>query len=197
MKDKAIKIIFGLGNHGEVYQKNRHNIGMMVVNHLAKKLDLKFKSETLERIFIAKTTLDPPNPVNSSKDEGRECQVILVLSKNFINLSGTPLAKILSYYKVEIENVLVIHDEIELPFSNIRMKRGGGHHGHNGLRDIIAHCGAHFDRLSFGVGRPEHKSQVADYVLSDFSKIEEKELNALIETACSLTMDWVHGSLVI
>ena len=97
-----------------------------------------------------------------------------------MNLSGNSVQPVQHFFKVELEDVIVIHDDIDLPFGAVRFKKGGGHGGHNGLRSIDAHIGKEYIRVRVGVGKPEHKSQVADYVLHDFSFEESTHLNTLI-----------------
>jgi PTH1 family peptidyl-tRNA hydrolase len=97
-----------------------------------------------------------------------------------MNLSGTSVQPVKHFFKVELEDIIVIHDDIDLPFGAVRFKRGGGHGGHNGLRSLDSHITKEYLRVRVGVGKPEHKSQVADYVLHDFSQDEVPMLNALI-----------------
>ncbi len=98
-----------------------------------------------------------------------------------MNLSGRSVQPVKHFFKVELEDVIVIHDDIDLPFGAVRFKRGGGHGGHNGLKSLDAHLTKEYIRVRIGVGKPEHKSQVSDYVLHDFSQDEEQDLDALIE----------------
>ncbi len=97
-----------------------------------------------------------------------------------MNLSGKSVQPVKNFFKIELEDIIVIHDDIDLPFGAVRFKKGGGHGGHNGLRSIDAHIGKEYLRVRVGVGKPEHKSQVADYVLHDFNADEAKELESLI-----------------
>jgi PTH1 family peptidyl-tRNA hydrolase len=110
-------------------------------------------------------------------------KVILAKSTGFMNLSGAPVQALMKFYSIPIEQVLVVHDELDIPFGEIRSKLAGGHAGHNGLRDIIARCGAEFYRIRIGIGRPPGQMDVAAFVLQDFSTIERKELPVLLELA--------------
>jgi PTH1 family peptidyl-tRNA hydrolase len=110
-------------------------------------------------------------------------KVILAKSTGFMNLSGAPVQALMKFYSIPIEQVLVVHDELDIPFGELRSKLAGGHAGHNGLRDIIARCGAEFHRIRFGIGRPPGQMEVADFVLQDFSTLERKELPVLLELA--------------
>lgn len=109
-----------------------------------------------------------------------------------MNLSGKSVLPVKQFFKVELEDVIVIHDDIDLPFGAVRFKRGGGHGGHNGLKSIDAHLTKEYIRVRIGVGKPEHQSQIADYVLHDFTSDEQKVLNRLIEhvtLACKKLLD--------
>ena len=154
-------LVFGLGNPGDQYAKTRHNIGQMVVNYLAS--NSKFsthKSRTdIADIHIAGT------PVTLAK------------SKLYMNESGGPLKSLADFYKIPVDKVIVVQDEIDLPFSTIRIKQGGGDNGHNGLKDITTHFGGPgYFRVRLGVGRPSGTQAPADWVLKPFSSSEQKEL---------------------
>lgn len=164
-------LVVGLGNPGPGYQSNRHNVGHMVLDVLAKRHNAQFK-------------------VHKSVALTAECRIIasgkkIILAKStgFMNLSGAPVQALMKFYSIPIEQVLVVHDELDIPFGEIRAKLAGGHAGHNGLRDIIARCGAEFHRIRFGIGRPPGQMEVAAFVLQDFSTIERKELPVLLELA--------------
>ena len=164
-------LVVGLGNPGPNYQSNRHNVGHMVLDVLAKRHNATFKLHksialTAECRFVA---------------GGKK--IILAKSTGFMNLSGAPVQALMKFYSIPIERVLVVHDELDIPFGEIRHKTSGGHAGHNGLRDIIAKCTADFHRLRFGIGRPPGSQEVANFVLQDFSSVERKELAVLLELA--------------
>lgn len=164
-------LVVGLGNPGPSYQSNRHNVGHMVLDVLAKRHSASFK-------------------VHKSVALTAECRfsaggkkVVLAKSTGFMNLSGAPVQALMKFYSIPIEQVLVVHDELDIPFGEIRQKVAGGHAGHNGLRDIIAKCSAEFQRIRFGIGRPPGQMEVANFVLQDFSSVERKELPVLLELA--------------
>ena len=161
----------GLGNPGPGYQNNRHNVGQMVVDELATKFGVGFKAHKSGSL-IAEYKM-----VGGSK-------IVLAKSTSFMNLSVNPVSKLLSFYSLDPERLVVIHDELDLDFRDIRNKFDGGHAGHNGLRDISAKVGTGYHRVRFGIGRPPGHMPVADFVLKDFSASERKELSTLIELAC-------------
>ncbi len=162
-------LIAGLGNPGPSYQHNRHNVGQMVVDEIAKRLGAKFKTHK-SLAFIAEGSL------NGQK-------LVLLKSLGFMNLSGNPVSAVAKFFDVPTKNLIVVHDELDIPFGDIRSKFSGGHAGHNGLRDIIKHLGNDFQRVRFGIGRPPGSMEVADFVLQNFSTEEKKELDVLVAIA--------------
>src|ERR1700749_4592690 len=158
-------IIAGLGNPGPEYAGNRHNAGHMVVDLLAEQLGVRFKAHRT-RNEIA---------------DGRLAGVPVTLAKprTYMNESGAPRA---SFYKVPPERVVVVHDELDIPFGAIRLKLGGGDNGHNGLRSVTRSLGTNdYYRVRFGIGRPPGRMDAATFVLRDFSTPERKELPLLID----------------
>lgn len=152
-----IKVIVGLGNPGSHYQKTRHNVGFLFLDHLVSLYSVNWSVSSQFQAEIA--------DINCG---GR--QLVLIKPMTFMNKSGLSVGKVLRYYKLTPEELLVVHDEIELPEVVVKMKLGGGHAGHNGLRDIITHINSRdFYRLRIGVGRPLDGSGVAEYVLSNLS----------------------------
>lgn len=141
----------------------------MVVDELAKRLGAKFKTHK-SLAFVAEGSLD-----------GKK--LVLLKSLGFMNLSGSPVAAVAKFLDVPTENLIVVHDELDIPFGDIRSKFSGGHAGHNGLRDIIKHLGNDFHRIRFGIGRPPGSMEVADFVLQNFSSTEKKELDVLVAIA--------------
>ncbi|QKJ25926.1 aminoacyl-tRNA hydrolase [Aquiluna borgnonia] len=164
-------LVVGLGNPGPSYQSNRHNVGQQVLDVLASRIGVNFKSHKTIAL-CAEGRLSPGAP-----------KVILAKSTGYMNLSGAPVSALMKYYSVPIERVIVVHDELDIPFGDIRTKLSGGHAGHNGLRDIISKCSAEFHRIRFGIGRPPGRQEVADFVLEDFGSSERKELPVLLELA--------------
>lgn len=163
-------LVLGLGNPGGRYRHNRHNAGFMVVDRLASRAGVACDRKQLGAL-VTRTTV-------------RGEDVVLAQPQSFMNLSGQPAASLKGFYKCPIERIVVVHDELDLPFGDIRVKVGGGHGGHNGLRDIQARLGGNgFVRVRFGVGRPPEGWQTANYVLADFTAEESAELDTLVDRA--------------
>lgn len=158
-------LIAGLGNPGSQYAKNRHNIGFMVLDVLASELGVKFSESKNLKSYIA-----------VSKN------VILCKPTTFMNASGEALCLCQNYYKSN--EMLVVHDELEIPYGALRFKRAGGHGGHNGLKSIDIHCGNDYIRARCGIGRPEKKSMIAQYVLSDFKDDPRDLIDACMRAIC-------------
>jgi PTH1 family peptidyl-tRNA hydrolase len=167
--DQLTYLIAGLGNPGKDYQNNRHNVGFMAINVIAKELgfsNIKVKSKSV---------------VLEGKWNNKK--VILVKPQTFMNLSGTAVSSLVRFYKVELENLILIHDDLDLPSLSIRLRPGGGAAGQKGIASIIQQLGSQqFNRVRIGIGRPSGRMDPADYVLQNFSKQEEKELSFLFET---------------
>jgi len=153
----------GLGNPGSSYAKTRHNIGWRVIDRLV--------SDTGAR-EISKSSFDGKLY--------RQGDRLFLKPTTYMNRSGKSVLSVKQFFKIDPESIVVIHDDIDLPFGAIRFKRGGGHGGHNGLRSIDAHLGRDYARIRIGVGKPEHKTQVSDYVLHDFTADETRWLDAII-----------------
>lgn len=167
MASDPILLIAGLGNPGNQYQDTRHNAGFWLVDQLARqhggmfRPEHKFAGETC-RINIA----------------GQPCW--LLKPQTFMNRSGQSLKLLASFYRIPTEAILVVHDELDLPPGTVRLKRGGGHGGHNGLRDISHHLGQHFARLRVGIGHPGEREKVVAYVLERPSQNEAKAIDEAI-----------------
>jgi len=157
-------LITGLGNPGSKYELTRHNIGFLVIDEITKNLSLK--TSINKSTFISEL-------VKSS-------DTLFAKPQTFMNNSGQSIEAISSYYNIVNEDIIVIHDDIDLPFGSVKFKIGGGHGGHNGLRSTDAHIGKDYIRIRIGVGKPEHKNDVANYVLSNFSKEEFSALSDII-----------------
>ena len=165
-------LFVGLGNPGSQYEETRHNIGFKIIDKLVDDFGARDISKTSFHGKLYRTT-------NS----------FFLKPTTFMNLSGKSVQPVKQFFKVELENIIVIHDDIDLPFGAVRFKRGGGHGGHNGLKSLDAHITKEYLRVRVGVGKPEHKSQVADYVLNDFAEDEAQMLEKLIAhvtNACKL-----------
>jgi PTH1 family peptidyl-tRNA hydrolase len=168
-------VVLGLGNPGPGYAGNRHNFGAMVVDLLAERLGTRFSKGARGRADVAEGRLGPP---------GRGPRVVLAKARSYMNESGGPAAAVLGFYKVAPEQLVVVHDELDLPFGTIKLKRGGGHGGHNGLRSLDQSLGSkEYLRVRVGIGRPPGRQDPADYVLKDFGSAERKELPLEIERA--------------
>ena len=172
-------LVVGLGNPGFEYSQTRHNIGFMVLDKFLEKLGrtsffLKFNSEIYKS--------------NSFNKE-----LLLVKPLTFVNRSGTSVSNIVSHYDIKTDEILVIHDDLDIDFGSIKLKCGGGTGGHNGLESIVEHLGGEdFNRLRFGIGRPPGKKDPAVFVLSGFRKAEIDELDFLIEKSISAIKDYIY-----
>ena len=169
----SIRIIAGLGNPEDKYERTLHNAGFWFVDALAEKYGGSFRYEKKFDADYCKINL-----------HGQD--VWLVKPQSYMNLSGGPIRGVIDYYRLTVAELLVAHDEIDLPPGTTRLKQGGGHGGHNGLRDIIQHCGAEFVRLRLGVGHPGEKSQVTNYVLKRGSADVEHAIEDNIVDAISV-----------
>ncbi|MDQ7042930.1 MAG: aminoacyl-tRNA hydrolase [Sulfurimonas sp.] len=162
-------LIVGLGNPGSDYEQTRHNIGFMLIDALIKRLNAKSVTSTS---FLGLTY--------KTKNH------FLLKPQTFMNLSGDSVVKVKNFYK--IEDVIVIHDDLDLPFGSLRFKRGGGHGGHNGLKSIDANIGKEYIRVRMGIGKPEHKGEVVSYVLGKFSEQQQKYLDTWIDKTCDAVL---------
>jgi peptidyl-tRNA hydrolase, PTH1 family len=167
----TMNIIACLGNPGKKYISNRHNIGFILGSYLAGVYHAGTEKKEFSSITARFTINDSPN--------------LLIFPQTFMNNSGKAISAALAFHKIEPEHLIVIHDEIELPFGDIRQKKGGGHKGHNGLRSIMEQIGTgDFYRIRFGVGRPDNPElSVADYVLSNFTGDEKEKFTELFPLA--------------
>ncbi len=175
-------LIVGLGNPGERYKATRHNIGFMILDVFANHSHLNWKDNKKEE--ETQTNLD-------------QVKLHLLKPKEFMNLSGNAVARIAKTYKIPASQILVVQDEVDLPFGKIKNKIGGGTAGHNGLKDIVAKIGSgDFHRLRFGVGKPEKgQMEVADFVLQNFNAEEKVTLDSLIQESIKRIDDWIKTSI--
>jgi peptidyl-tRNA hydrolase, PTH1 family len=163
-------LVVGLGNPGPRYVATRHNAGFLVLDVLADRVGGKFKSHRANADVVEARLAGVP--------------VVLVKPRSYMNLSGGPVVGVARFYKVPVERVVVVHDELDLPYGAIRLKQGGGDNGHNGLRSITASIGSkEYLRVRFGIGRPPGRQDPADYVLKEWSSTERKTLD--LETDCA------------
>ncbi|MBV8490093.1 MAG: aminoacyl-tRNA hydrolase [Candidatus Eremiobacteraeota bacterium] len=171
------RLLVGLGNPGKEYAQTRHNVGFMVVDEVARRYSVTSwkKKDSAEQAY-------------DSND-----RIVFVKPTSYMNLSGTPIRLISSWYRVPPEGVLVVVDDMDLPFGKLRMRPFGGHGGHNGLRSAIATIGEGFPRLRVGVGRP--KSETIEHVLSPFDAGERRRLPAIVDAAADAAEIWLRGDL--
>jgi peptidyl-tRNA hydrolase, PTH1 family len=175
-------LVAGLGNPGPGYAGHRHNIGQMALAELAGRIGAgsdgpaTFKSHKAHAA-IAEGRIAPGG-----------AKLVLAKPNTFMNLSGGPVAALLRFYKLDESRLIVLHDELDIPFDTIRVKSGGGHGGHNGIRDIAAAIGSpDFARVRIGIGRPPGRQDAADYVLTPFSKAEREVLPSVLSDAADAT----------
>ena len=170
MPQKKVFLVVGLGNPGDAYVKTRHNAGFIVLDKLAESFSIPVEKKKCNALF------------GRGLIEGSE--VILAKPMAFMNLSGIPVQKILNYFKIPFEDMLVMHDDIDLAFGRLQIKENGGHGGHKGLKSIIETVGSgNFIRLRIGIGRSEDNIDVVNYVLGQFNTNEKKILDRITEKA--------------
>ncbi|WP_030193867.1 aminoacyl-tRNA hydrolase [Streptomyces sp. NRRL S-87] len=167
-------LVVGLGNPGGEYAGNRHNIGFMVVDLLAERMGGKFKAHKA-RAQVLEGRIGPPGPANR--------RIVLAKPQSFMNLSGGPVNALKDFYKVPVERIVAVHDELDIDYATLRVKIGGGDNGHNGLKSMTKAFGAEYHRVRCGIGRPPGRMQVADFVLKDFSSTERKDLDWFVDRA--------------
>jgi PTH1 family peptidyl-tRNA hydrolase len=171
-------LITGLGNPGRQYQSNRHNIGFAVLDSLAETLGTNF-SRMESKALVAKT-------------DHKSQRLILAKPQTYMNLSGQAVTSLLRFYKVPLDKLIVVYDEVDLDFGILRIRPSGGSAGHNGMNSIITQLGTQeFPRLRIGVGRPPGRMEAAAYVLQDFSQSEEAELALIRRQAVEALLSFV------
>ena len=156
-------LIVGLGNIGDKYELTRHNVGFLVIDEMTKNL-----------------TTSNINNSNFHSTLLKSGYNLFSKPTTYMNNSGLAVHAIMDYYKIDLEDIIVIHDDLDLPFGAVKFKIGGGHGGHNGLRSLDSHIGKDYIRVRIGIGKPKDKSDVANYVLSNFSKEELNKLQDII-----------------
>jgi PTH1 family peptidyl-tRNA hydrolase len=165
-------IVVGLGNPGPGYAGNRHNVGQMVLAEMAHRLSARFTRHRTDST-VAEGRLVPGG-----------ARFVLAKPNTFMNVSGGPVQALLRFYDLDLSRLIVVHDELDIDFDTIKLKHGGGHGGHNGLRDIIAATGSNeFTRVRVGIGRPPGRQPAADFVLKDFMAAERQNLPILLADA--------------
>ena len=175
-------LVVGLGNPGPTYAGHRHNAGFMVLDLLAERAGGRFKAHK-GRADVVEGHLDG-------------LRTVLAKPKTYMNESGGPVASLRNFYKVPLDRLVVVHDELDVPFGAVRLKRGGGDNGHNGLRSVTASLGSReYLRVRFGIGRPPGRQDPADFVLKDFGAVERKELPFHVDRAADATEALLAGAL--
>lgn len=175
-------LIIGLGNPGSRYKYTRHNIGFMVLEELAGRWEVDLKQKSFDALW------------NRGKIAG--INVLLAMPQTYMNLSGNAARNLLTFFKVDANNLIVIHDDLDLPFGTMRLKNGGGDAGHKGLKSIIACLGsADFMRVRMGIGKPAGRTPVEDYVLQKFNPDESTLLQQIIQSASEATADIIKSGL--
>ncbi len=169
-------LIVGLGNPDSKYKSNRHNVGFMVIDKLVDDHSCTHINKSPFRGELYK-----------SKD------ILFLKPHTYMNLSGESVRAVSNYYKPE--KIIIIHDDLDLPFGTLRYKSGGGHGGHNGLRSIDSHMGKDYYRVRIGIGKPDNKVDVANFVLSDFPKLQNETLEEILDTALKATKGLINEEL--
>lgn len=176
--DPGLELIVGLGNPGDQYAKTRHNAGFWLLDRIASHFNLEFRPQSKFRGNLAELLYT-----------GRK--VFLLKPTTFMNLSGQSVAAVANFYRIPLKNILIVHDDLDLPVGGVKLKLGGGHGGHNGLRDLIALGSREFWRLRIGIDHPGDRDDVIDYVLKNPGKADRQ----IIETVLDRCMDVLEQML--
>jgi peptidyl-tRNA hydrolase, PTH1 family len=177
--------VVGLGNPGPGYASHRHNVGQMVLDELASRIGARFGTSKAHAL-VAEGRAVPGGP-----------KLVLAKPLSFMNNSGGPVSQLLKYYSLTPADLVVVHDELDIPFDTVKLKVGGGHGGHNGLRDIQAAIGTpDFARVRVGIGRPPGRQDAADFVLKPFSSTERQSLPNLLSDAADATEQLIAEGLL-
>jgi PTH1 family peptidyl-tRNA hydrolase len=180
--DSDLWLVVGLGNPGDGYAGNRHNVGFMVVDLLAERMGARFKAHKA-RADVVEGRLD-----------GR--RVVLAKPRSHMNDSGGPVSSLRDFFKVPMDRLVVVHDELDLPYGALRLKTGGGDNGHNGLKSLRRSLGSgEFHRVRFGIGRPPGRMDAASYVLRDFGAAERKDLGVDVDRTADAVQALVSDGL--
>ena len=182
MSAEPLWLVVGLGNPGLAYAGNRHNVGFMVLDLLADRAGARFKAHKGRADVV----------------EGRVAgaRTVLAKPKSYMNESGGPVASLRDFFRVPAEHIVVVHDELDIPYGTLRLKLGGGDNGHNGLRSITKSLGTkEYLRVRVGVGRPPGRQDAADHVLKDFSSTEKKDLGFHVDRAADAVEALLTGPL--
>ena len=187
-------LIVGLGNPGASYSGHRHNIGAMVVDELAARAGANLRSHKARAVVSEVRVPVPPGEPSGVAPGSR---AVIATPLTYMNESGGPVAGLMSFYKIPVENLIVIHDDLDIPFADVRLKLGGGEGGHNGLRSITKSVGTKdYLRIRVGIGRPPGRMDAADFVLHNFSGAERTEVPLLIADAADAAERLVAEGLI-
>jgi len=179
-------LVVGLGNPGREYAGNRHNVGFLVADLLADRIGASFRRHRRAVADVAEGRLRVGAPGTPEFAAGR--RLVIVKPLTYMNLSGGPATGLLRFYKVPPNQLIAVHDDLDLPYGQVRAKLGGGEGGHNGLRSLSKSLGTRdYPRVRVGIGRPPGRQDPADFVLTDFSAVERKELDFVVDRAADVT----------
>lgn len=174
-----MKLIVGLGNPGREYELTRHNIGFMAIDELAKRWNISLNEQKFKGVFGA-------GFVNGEK-------VILLKPLTYMNLSGESIRPLMDYYKIDVEDFVVMYDDLDIPVGKLRLRMKGSAGGHNGIKSTISHLGTQeFQRIRMGIDRPKNGMKVVDYVLGRFTSEEIPDVNHSIEKAADACEEWLN-----
>nr|WP_141535920.1 aminoacyl-tRNA hydrolase [Bacillus mycoides] len=174
-----MKLIVGLGNPGREYELTRHNIGFMAIDELAKRWNISLNEQKFKGVFGA-------GFVNGEK-------VILLKPLTYMNLSGESIRPLMDYYKIDVEDFVVLYDDLDIPVGRLRLRMKGSAGGHNGVKSTISHLGTQeFQRIRMGIDRPKNGMKVVDYVLGRFTSEEIPDVNHSIEKAADACEEWLN-----
>jgi PTH1 family peptidyl-tRNA hydrolase len=181
-------LVAGLGNPGPAYAGHRHNVGYLVADELAARLGSPFRAHKSARAEVVEGRIGDPGT-----DAPR---VVLARGRCYMNESGGPIKALMTFYKVPADRLVVVHDELDLPFGTLRVKLGGGDNGHNGLRSVRSSLGTgEFNRVRVGIGRPPGRKDVSDHVLSDYSSAERRDVPFQVDRAADAVESLVVDGL--
>ena len=191
MSDHAVWLVVGLGNPGARYAGNRHNVGEMVVREVGARHD---GGASRFRAHRTRALVDEIRLGASGSDRPR---LVLAVPTTYMNESGGPVRALMSFYSTDIERLVVVHDELDIPAGDVRVKKGGGEGGHNGLRSLSSSLGTKdYTRVRVGIGRPPGRMDPADFVLRDFSSTERRDLPLTLDTAADAVESLVEVGLL-
>jgi PTH1 family peptidyl-tRNA hydrolase len=176
-------LIVGLGNPGPEYKLNRHNVGFMTIDEIAKELNTEF-SRVQSNALVAQARRG-------------EQRIILAKPRTYMNRSGSAVGSLVRFYKTPLNKLLVVYDDVDLPFETMRLRGEGGSAGHNGMKSIIENLGnQEFARLRVGVGRPKGRMRTPDHVLQDFGKAEQEALTFVLQKAAAAALTFIDHGIV-